>query len=118
MANQKRIYKPYELNRKADFGTVKSVQSSTTGAMREQFIKEMSLYYAPVERGLTMESKLEGTKFEDTISIAVRHNKALQESMVVKLADVQYKIVKIQPDDSNNYVTYDKIILKKVEKAV
>lgn len=109
-------FNPNEMNRKAEFGQIKTIQNENTGSMKNDFVREFSLFYAPVERGLTIESKLDGTRFEDTITIAVRHNKAVNDTMMVKLGSTDYKIVKIQADDSNNYASFDKIILKEQRK--
>jgi len=106
-------YKPHEMNRKAEFGVSETKRNPNTGANKMMFVKSFSLYYASVERGLSMESKLEGTRFEDTISIAIRHNTVVNDQLIVRINDVLYEIVKIQADDGNNYNAFDLIILKK-----
>ncbi|WP_419154097.1 phage head closure protein [Weissella viridescens] len=114
--NPKRKYASYEFNRKAKFGEMKSVQNENTGAQVKTFVPLFSLYYAPVRRGLSLESQLEGTKFENTITIVIRHQAKVSDAMLVELDGVQYSIVNVESDDTNKYVAYDFVILKRIEK--
>lgn len=104
-------YKPHEMNRKAEFGVFETKRNPNTGVAKSVFVKSFSMWCASVERGLKMEASLEGTRFEDTISIAVRHNSTVNEQLMVRLDGQLYEIVKIQSDNGNKYNAFDLIVL-------
>ncbi|WP_273707179.1 phage head closure protein [Leuconostoc mesenteroides] len=106
-------YKPSDFNKKAQFGTIKSGYNPKNGNSIKQFVPQIGLKYAPRTRTMSQQYTIAGTKFEDTILIVVRHNKAINKKLIVMLPDkAYYDIVGISPDDSNNIITYDIITLK------
>lgn len=111
-----RKFKPHEMSRKVEFGVVESKRNEHTGSFKEAFVKSFSMYYASVDRGLKIESQLEGTRFQDTVSIAVRHNSLINEQLVVRVSGDVYGIVKIQSDDTNTYNGFDLVVLSKLGK--
>lgn len=113
-----RQYQPYELNRIAEFGTIKSVRNEYTGVNIPQFVSEFKLHYATIKRTLDQQYQLVGTSIADTILIVIRHNSKVNDALHVTLRDgIEYRIESISADDSNNYLTYDILTLAKVQKG-
>ena len=112
-------YKPSDFHKKAQFGSIQTVTNPNTGGKTKVFVAEMTLRYAPKKRTLTQQYTILGTDLEDTILIVIRHNKALNKKLLVKLPDgLSYDIVGISPDDSNNIITYDIVTLKLNQQGV
>ncbi|MFL2020489.1 phage head closure protein, partial [Weissella hellenica] len=55
---------PFELNRRADFGTVQTVQNPDNGSMKKTFVKAFSLWYASKTRTLNQQYQIQGTALE------------------------------------------------------
>jgi len=112
-------YKPSDFNKRAQFGSIKTVTNPNTGGKSKVFVAEITLHYAPKKRTLTQQYTILGTNLEDTILIVIRHNKALNKKLLVKLSDGKYyDIVGTSPDDSNNIITYDIVTLKLNQQGV
>ena len=104
---------PFELNRRADFGTVQTVQNPDNGSMKKTFVKAFSLWYASKTRTLNQQYQIQGTALENTKVIIVRHNPKVEAIKAVQIGDVMYDLVGYSPDESNNYNTYDFVTLKR-----
>lgn len=104
---------PFELNRRADFGMVKTVQNPDNGSMKKTFVKAFSLWYASKTRTLNQQYQIQGTALENTKVIIVRHNPKVEAIKAVQIGDVMYDLVSYSPDESNNYNTYDFVTLKR-----
>lgn len=111
---------PYELNKRFTFGTTKTVTSPVNGSSVKKFVELFTLWGCYVTRTMTQQYTLLGTSIQDTVLIKVRHNKgiikALQVSTTVEKSTVTYEVVDVSPDESNNFVTYDLVTLKKTSK--
>lgn len=116
MNNNSKVYSPYQMNKKASFGSIKSV-TKPSGVNVPEFTEEFKLHYSSVKRTLTQTYQLQGTELQDTKVIAIQHNPKVNDSLRVVLSGVQYKIVDDSIDDSNNYLTYDLLTIKKVTKG-
>lgn len=108
---------PANFNRKAQFGTVKSVLNTNTGGYNDSFVAQLSLWCAARTRTLTQQYQIENTELNDTIIITIHHNSKVNSSMRVVYQGKQYSIVDISSDDSNQYMTYDFVTMKLVNKA-
>lgn len=104
---------PFELNRRADFGTVQTVQNPDNGSMKKTFVKAFSLWYASKTRTLNQQYQIQGTALENTKVIIVRHNPKVEAIKAVQIGDVMYDLLSYSPDESNNYNTYDFVTLKR-----
>ncbi|MBJ7624279.1 phage head closure protein [Weissella confusa] len=105
--------KPSDFNRKADFGTVKTVQNPDNGSIKKTFVKQFSLWYAPKTRTLNQQYQIQGTALDNTKVIVVRHNKAVEVIKVAQIDSVMYDIVQYSPDESNAIIAYDFVTLKR-----
>lgn len=116
MNNNSKVYSPYRMDKKASFGSTKSV-TKPSGVSVPEFSEDFKLHYSSVKRTLTQTYQLEGTELQDTKVIAIQHNPKVNDTLRVELAGVQYKIVDDSIDDSSNYLTYDLLTIKKVSKG-
>ncbi|WP_195308077.1 phage head closure protein [Weissella confusa] len=105
--------KPADFNRKADFGTVESVQNPDNGSIKKSFVKQFSLWYAPKTRTLNQQYQIQGTELDNTKVIMVRHNTAVEGIKVAQIDGVMYDVVQYAPDESNAIITYDFVTLKR-----
>lgn len=106
-------FKPSDFNRKADFGTVESVQNPNNGSIKKSFVKQFSLWYDPKTRTLNQQYQIQGTALDNTKVIVVRHNPAVEGIKVAQIDGVMYDIVQYSPDESNAIITYDFVTLKR-----
>jgi len=105
--------KPADFNRKADFGTVESVQNPNNGSIKKRFVKQFSLWYAPKTRTLNQQYQIQGTELDNTKVIMVRHNTAVEGIKVAQIDGMMYDIVQYSPDESNSIIAYDFVTLKR-----
>lgn len=106
-------FKPSDFNRKIEFGSVKSIQNPNNGSIKKQFVKELSLWYAPKTRTLSQQYQLQGTELDNTRLIVVRHTQALENYKVAQIDNVMYDVTQYSPDESNAIITYDFVTLKR-----
>lgn len=106
--------KPSDFNKKAKFGTVKTVKNENTGSSKKEFTVICELWFAPKTRSLAIQYKLQGTDLESTREIVVRHNASVDNSMLVQIENERYDIVNVSSDDTNQAISYDYITIKKV----
>ncbi|MBJ7680502.1 phage head closure protein [Weissella confusa] len=106
-------FKPSDFNRKADFGTVKTVQNPDNGSIKKTFVKQFSLWYAPKTRTLNQQYQIQGTALDNTKVIVVRHNTAVEGIKVAQIDSVMYDVVQYSPDESNAIIAYDFVTLKR-----
>lgn len=105
--------KPSDFNRKAEFGNLKSVKNPNTGGYKKEFVKKFSLWFAPRTRTLSQQVSLVGTEWENTKVVVTRHASKLEGIQLAKIGEVTYDVVSYSPDESNKYVAYDYITLKR-----
>lgn len=108
--------KPYSFNKKVKFYAVESITNPNTDSPVPQYVYKLTLHYSPVKRSI--EDKLSdlGTNREDILIISVKHREAVQETLTAEIGDKYYVIQSIMPDDSNNPIPYDTLVLKKTER--
>lgn len=108
--------KPYSFNKKVKFYAVESITNPNTDSPVPQYVYKLTLHYSPVKRSI--EDKLSdlGTNRGDILIISVKHREAVQETLTAEIGDKYYAIQSIMPDDSNNPIPYDTLVLKKTER--
>lgn len=108
---------PSSLNHRAVFGSIKSVTNENTGGQQRKFIPAFKLWCAYRTRTLNQMFSAKEAGMIDTRTIAVRSNSNINEMLCVQLDDGLYKIDNISPDNSNRYISFDFVILSKIEKV-
>lgn len=108
--------KPYSFNKKVKFYAVESITNPNTDSPVPQYVYKLTLHYSPVKRSI--EDKLSdlGTNREDILIISVKHREAVQDTLTAEIGDKYYTIQSIMPDDSNNLIPYDTLVMKKTER--
>lgn len=112
----KPLFKPSELNKQVDFTTIKTVTSPVNGSQVKKPVTIFTKWGAIRRRNLTQQYSVIGTTIEDSIVIGVAHDSRITKTLGVTLAGVNYQILDVSPDETNNYLTYDLITIKKVAK--
>lgn len=112
-------FQPWQFNKVANFGAMKTIQNPNTGSRIQQFQKEFSLHYMVKTKTLNQQYAVLGTSLENTIVIIVSHSKQLKENQLVQLADNKvYKVLNISVDDSTQAIRYDYLTLSLNTKGV
>ncbi|MCC4501835.1 phage head closure protein [Limosilactobacillus reuteri] len=107
-------YDPYKMRHKAVFYTV-GERLSKSGVTIPAKNKAFTLHYAQIKITLNQRFYATGQSLKGTVIIAVRHNN-IDETMQVELKDGMYSIYDISRD-SDDYIAYDLITLKRINKA-
>lgn len=110
-------FSPERFNQKIAFGTLKSVQNEDTGANTTRFEPSFSLWTMPYTRTLTQSLSINGTAYQDSIQMVIRHNPAVNRELIAQYDNQLYKIIDNSVDDSNQVIGYDILTLKLTEKA-
>lgn len=111
----KTSFKPFQLNKVADFGVIESVPNAA-GVNVPHFVTRMKLHYSRIKTTLTQKYLVAETSLSDTTNIAVRHNNQLEDMQQVKIGEEIYNIVDVSPDDEM-YIAYDFVTIRKVKKS-
>lgn len=103
------------LKQRVEFGLVKSVEDDNTGDYKQEFVPQFKLWCGKYTQTQTQQYTLMGNDQQALITIAIRHNSAVKESLVAKLDGVQYNVAAVNSDDQLN--AFDTVTLKKISKA-
>lgn len=115
---QQPAYQPYKFNHKADFGIPSSVTDDKTGISTVDFKKIATLHF--IRRNQTISDRFlaAGTQYQDTLMIAIRHNKDLssRDVLYAKLDNKLYQVINYSIND-DTYNALDLLTLKHVKKV-
>lgn len=112
-----KTYQPYQLTKSCELGTIKSTTNKFTGvSLPGGFVKTKTAHYVPLKRTKAQKYSLLGTTLEHTIEIVIQHQD-LTDIDVAHINGADYDIIDNSPDDSSEYITYDILTLKKIEKV-
>lgn len=109
-------YRPDQFKHMAEFGTIESYENPYTGIEVSEFVPQFKLHYANINTTLSMKYQTIDTQFEGTMNIAIRHNKKVEDSMLVKIDAKEYKIMDLSPSD-DGYISYDILNIKRTTKG-
>lgn len=110
-------YSPHQFKNICEFGVYKS-KTNAFGTSISQYVKSFSLHCYVAKRTANVKYQLIGTKYEDSITLVIRHNEKVEKNLVVNFKGQEYKIIDIVADESDNYQKYDFITVSLVEKKV
>lgn len=110
------LFKPSDLNVKVQFTTSKTVVNPNNGNSTKKPVTLFTKWGAYRRRTLNQQYQAIGTTVEDSIVIGVRHDDAIIKTLGITINNINYQIIDISSDESNNYLTYDLITIKKVTK--
>ncbi|OQQ80914.1 phage head closure protein [Ligilactobacillus salivarius] len=104
-------------NQRIEFQTVSFVADDLTGDTVEKPVTLFSCWCAPQRRTMSQQFQLTGLGLDDTLTVAIRHNDKVQEAALAKYKNETYEVVSISPDDTNNYMAYDYVVIRKKKGA-
>lgn len=116
-------YRAYQMAGIAEFCTLEAVENRNTGMTTVKPVTVMTQHYAPIRRTLNQTYSLVGTELDNTRIIAVQHTGKLVDllesnphKVQVRIKGAMYNIVTNSIDDTNVYIKYDLLTIRKVER--
>lgn len=113
MANTVKLWRYRE---KVILGDPNGKVETRHGRYISKFIPKITLHCAPYRLSERYIESLQGTNFQNTIVLAVRHHSNIDYESYQALYKGKYYSVSYVTGDESNLVTYDLISLKLVEK--
>lgn len=102
-----------DFNKKVQLGAVETLINEYTGAGYDGFVPKINVWFASKTRSLSQSYQLQGTLLENSRTIIIRHNQAVEKLKLAVIDDVQYDIVNYSPDETSNIIRYDYLTLKR-----
>lgn len=102
-----------DFNKKVQLGDVKTLTNEYTGAGYDSFVPKINVWFASKTRTLSQSYQLQGTALENSRTIIIRHNQAIEKLKLAVIDNVQYDIVNYSPDETSNIIRYDYLTLKR-----
>ena len=113
MANTVKLWRYRE---KVILGDPNGKVETRPGRYVSKFVPKITLHCAPYRLSERYIESLQGTNFQNTIVLAVRHHPEIDYESYQALYKGKYYNVSYVTADESNLVTYDLISLKLVEK--
>ncbi|KGH57007.1 phage head closure protein [Oenococcus oeni] len=108
-----RLFKPSDLNKRGQFGSVETVTNPNTGSSTRQFVASFSRWYAVRTRTMNQTYQIYGTDLQDTVDIVVRHDPSIKPPLLFQDSQSnQYNIVSVSPGETSNPNAFDILTLK------
>lgn len=105
-------YNINRLNKRVQFGTVKTVQNLINGTNKQQFVPLFTVWYGEYTLTISNTISLTGTTATTNELIVVRHDDRITTALEAILDGVTYKVAGVSSDSELN--AYDVITLTKV----
>lgn len=102
-----------DFNKKVQLGDVETKTNEYTGAGYDAFVPVLTVWFASKTRSLRQSYQLQGTLLENSRTIIIRHNQAVEKLKLAVIDNVQYDIVNYSPDETSNIIRYDYLTLKR-----
>ena len=105
-------YNLSRLNKRVQFGTVKSVENLINGTTKQQFVPLFTVWCGEYTLTISNTISLTGTTATTNQLIAVRHDERITTALEAILDGVTYKVAGVSSDSELN--AYDVVTLTKV----
>ena len=105
-------YNLNRLNKRVQFGTVKSVQNLINGTTKQQFVPLLTVWCGEYTLTISNTISLTGTTATTNQLIAVRHDDRITTTLEAILDGVTYRVAGVSSDSEMN--AYDVVTLTKV----
>lgn len=100
------------LNKRVQFGTVKTVQNPINGTSKQQFVQLFIVWCGEYTLTVNNTISLTGTTATTDELIVVRHDERITTALLALLDGVTYKVAGVSSDSELN--AYDVVTLTKV----
>lgn len=113
-------YNMARLNKRVTFCNVKSVENNNTGSYIPYPVPFLTLWYGSYTQTLEQTYTIQGNQSTASITIAIRHNAALEDryekggALYAQIGERNYEVIQYNGDDDIN--AYDLVTLKHVKK--
>ncbi|MCG0825015.1 prophage Lp3 protein 11 [Lactiplantibacillus plantarum] len=105
-------YNLSRLNKRVQFGTVKSVENLINGTTKQQFVPLFTVWCGEYTLTISNTISLTGTTATTNQLIVVRHDDRITTALEAILDGVTYKVAGVSSDSNMN--AYDVVTLTKV----
>ncbi|QAS30408.1 head-tail adaptor protein [Lactiplantibacillus plantarum] len=105
-------YNLSRLNKRVQFGTVKSVENLINGTTKQQFVPLFTVWYGEYTLTISNTISLTGTTATTNQLIVVRHDDWITTTLEAILDGVTYRVAGVSSDSDMN--AYDVVTLTKV----
>lgn len=105
-------YNLSRLNKRVQFGTVKTVQNLINGTTKQQFVPLFTVWYGQYTLTINNTISLTGTTAATNELIVTRHDERITTALLALLDGITYKVAGISSDSELN--AYDVVTLTKV----
>ncbi|MEN2302656.1 phage head closure protein [Lactiplantibacillus plantarum] len=105
-------YNLSRLNKRAQFGTVKTVQNLINGTTKQQFVPLFAVWCGEYTLTVNNTISLTGTTATTNQLIVVRHDERITTALLALLDGVTYRVAGVSSDSELN--AYDVVTLTKV----
>ncbi|MBR7567682.1 phage head closure protein [Lactiplantibacillus plantarum] len=105
-------YNLNRLNKRAQFGTVKSVENLINGTTKQQFVPLFTVWCGEYTLTVNNTISLTGTTATTDELIVARHDERITTALLALLDGVTYRVAGISSDSELN--SYDVVTLTKV----
>ncbi|KZT95119.1 phage head closure protein [Lactiplantibacillus plantarum] len=105
-------YNLNRLNKRVQFGTVKSVPNLINGTTKQQFVTLFTVWYGEYTLTVSNTISLTGTTATTNELIVVRHDDRITTTLEAILDGVTYRVAGVSSDSELN--AYDVVTLTKV----
>ncbi|RDG12089.1 phage head closure protein [Lactiplantibacillus paraplantarum] len=105
-------YNLNRLNKRVQFGTVKTVQNLINGTTKQQFVPLFIVWYGEYTLTISNTISLAGTTATTNELIVVRHDDRITTALEAILDGVTYKVAGVSSDSELN--AYDVVTLTKI----
>lgn len=113
------ILDPSRLNKRISFGTTQITENGNGIALSSadsNFVEQFSVWCGIWNRSLSEKFAVVGTEHQNDVTVIIRHNTDVYESLLAQLDGVTYRVDSDQPDETPSPVSFDLLTLKKVTK--
>lgn len=105
-------YNISRLNKRVQFGSVKSVQNLINGTTKQQFVPLFTVWFGDYTLTISNTISLTGTSETTNKLIVVRHDERITTALLALLDGVTYRVAGVSSDSELN--AYDVVTLAKV----
>lgn len=102
------------LKQRIEFGTIKSIEDDNTGDYKQEFVSQFKLWCGDYTQTMTQQYTLLGNNQQDLLTIVIRHNPSVNDTLLAKLNGVLYDVSAIDSDSQIN--AFDTVTLKQSNK--
>lgn len=108
---------PIEYNKRLSFGTISTTTNPNTGGPVRAFVPKFTVWGQIRRRTMANNYSVIANGLTDTQDVVIRHNKAVNDSLLVVMDNERYEIKNVSPDETQGFNKQDILTVQKVKKT-